>query len=176
MLAQQDTKKIVDVISNCTKLFLQTEIHLTVDQTQFYQSHVTALKLRHLTSLMSLGGNIGIYLAYSFEKRLIHYIFKLYTQGIDIEPEEQDQYIAETAGDIINIIVGNATQDLSPAGPIITLSPPIIITEAKQIIRAKKAQFFTVEMITGEGVFNIFFIAPKELFDENLNYVGNEKL
>ncbi len=173
-MTRQDTKKIMDVISRRTKIFLQTEIHLAVDQIQFYQSHVTALRLKHLTSLMSLGGNVGIYLAYSFEKKLIHYIFKIYTQEIDIPADEQDQYEAETAGDIINIIVGNATQDLSPTGPLVTLSPPIIITEAKQIVRAKNAQFFTVEMSTGEGVFNIFFIAPKELFDENLNYVGKE--
>jgi len=107
-------------------------------------------------------------------KKLIRYIFKIYTQEIDIPADEQDHYEAETAGDIINIIVGNATQDLSPAGPLITLSPPIIITEAKQIVRAKNAQFFTVKMSTDEGVFNIFFIAPKELFDENLNYVSKE--
>jgi CheY-specific phosphatase CheX len=174
MLTQQEIQTIMDVISNRTKLFLQNQIHLDVDHTQFYQSHVTALKLRHLTSLMSLGGNVGIYLAYSFEKELIHCIFEIYTQGIGISADEQDQYEAETAGDIINIIVGNATQNLSLVGPLITLSPPITITEAKQIIQAKNAQFFTVAMITSEGVFNIFFIAPKELFDENLNYVSKE--
>jgi len=45
MMAQQDAKKIMHVISRRTKVFLQTEIHLTVEQIQFYQSHVTALKL-----------------------------------------------------------------------------------------------------------------------------------
>ena len=173
-MKQQDTKNIMDVISSHTRIFLQTEFHIDIDKTKLDQSHVTSLRLRHLTSLISLGGNVGIYLAYSFQKELIHYIFKIYTQDIDIPVDKQDQYEAETAGDIINIIVGNATQDLSPAGPLITLSPPIIITEAKQIVCAKNAQFFTVEMSTGKGVFSIFFIAPKELFDENLNYVGKE--
>jgi hypothetical protein len=105
MLTHQEIQIIMDVISNRTKQFLQTQINLDVDQTQFYQSHVAALKLRHLTSLMSLGGNVDIYLAYSFEQELIHYIFGIYTQGIDISTDEQEQYEAETAGDIINIIL-----------------------------------------------------------------------
>ncbi|MCP4452980.1 MAG: chemotaxis protein CheX, partial [Planctomycetes bacterium] len=89
----------------------------------------------------------------------------------DIEEDEREEYVEETAGDVINIIVGNATAALQSDGVVIQLSPPVILTEAKKIGRQKDACFYMADMKTPYGEMTVFCAGPKKLLDEQLNYV-----
>jgi len=166
-----DVKRIMDIIAEQTAGFLKEEVDVEVSNTQFHLEDVNRLQLKYLTSLLSVGGNINMYLVFSFDEKLMNRIFEVYTEDIDIEEDEREEYVEETAGDVINIIVGNATAALQSDGVVIQLSPPVILTEAKKIGRQKDAAFYMADMQTPYGDLSVFCAGPKKLLDDQLNYV-----
>lgn len=67
--------------------------------------------------------------------------------------------------------MGNALADLSAQGRVIGLSPPIVISEAKSVMRHRGAKFATACLVTPHGGLNIHLIGPGELFDDTLEYL-----
>lgn len=160
---------LLDAVQERARKYLLDEIGLEVTRIERHLEEVTRLGLKYLTSLVAVGGNLQVYLAFSFDEPLIRRIFEVYTSELDLDDDE-DQYVGETAGDMINVVVGNALAALGDEGPAINLSPPLFITEGKLIIKDKNAQFLTLRLILDLGEMSILCIGPRELFDQQLNY------
>ncbi len=165
-----DLKAMMEVLVSRTSRFLADEMDITTRETAYSISDVQRLTLRFLTSLMSVAGGYNMYLAFSFDEALIRSIYDVYTADVDIEPGEEEAYLEETAADIINMIIGNATADLARDNTPIKLSPPVIISQAKSVSGHKHAHFYTADVQTSAGRLAIMCIGPMELFDEQLNY------
>jgi len=115
----------------------------------------------HLTTLITVGGNLNINVIFSFDENLIETIFAAYTKEIEIPPEEHLENLEETAGDVINIILGNATADFTTKGYIIPISPPMVIPAAKSVIRYKNAKFHGCILHTDHGDMSLLFMGIK---------------
>lgn len=166
-----DVQRLIHILSDRTMAFFRDELDIDIPECAHQVDDVNKLSLRHLTSIMGAGGNMRLYLAFSFDQPLIELAFSAYASDIDVPEDEHDAYVEETAADIINIIVGNALAEFGRLGSIISLSPPIIITEAKHILRDKGAKFATANLNTPHGGLAIHLIGPKDLFDSRLDYV-----
>ncbi len=79
-------------------------------------------------------------------------------------------YMEETAGEILNIIIGNALADMPKGSSVISLTPPVVLGEAKSIVRHKHAYFYTADISTDLGRMSVMCIGPEDLFTENLEY------
>ncbi|MFZ5812921.1 MAG: chemotaxis protein CheX [Thermodesulfobacteriota bacterium] len=169
--APVDVSRLLQALHRRTVGFLRDELGIPVTGQSQHLDDVQRLNLKHLTSIMSATGDTKLYLAYSFDESLIAKAFEAYSQDLDIPEDERAAYVEETAGDIINIIVGNALADLDAQGRAIGLSPPIVITEAKSILRNRGARFASANLDTPHGGLNIHLIGPGELFDDKLDYV-----
>lgn len=110
---------------------------------------------------------------FSFDEPLIHKIFEIYAGDLDISAEEQEQMMEETAGDLLNIVVGNVLNAFTDKGERTSMTPPLTVTAAKSIIRHKNAMFNVADLKTKYGTVSVFCIGPKALFDQELNYRGN---
>jgi len=159
------------VLAERTASFLAGESGVSVTGTRFGSGVIHRLTLNHMTALLNVGGNINMYVGVSFERPLIEKIFEGYSEELDIAEDERDDYIEETAGDVINIVVGNATADFADSGALINLSPPVVLKEARSITRKKDVVFHQAELSTDFGSMMVFCVGPQNLFDENLNYV-----
>lgn len=171
MTAVFNPRQLMEAITDRTIGFLKEEVDLTVTGRSTKFEDLQRLKLRDLSSLISIGGEINIYIVFSFAEKLITQIFENYTDELDLAPEERIEYMEETAGEMINIIIGNAMVSLQSRGSAIHFSPPIILSEAKRIVRHKHAQFFTNDLDTVHGGMSISIVGPRELFNENLEYI-----
>lgn len=173
--AQDDRhSRLVQAIGDRTVGYLRNELKIPVQITTVHMRDVKRMQLLHLTSILSVEADIRMLIAFSFDRELTEGVFIASTEGLEIADDEQEMMREETVAELINIIVGNAMGDLASAGTIIPISPPIIISEAKNITRNKGATFYTLDIVTDSGMLSIHFIGPKELFDLSLNYV--EKL
>lgn len=152
---------VVDVV----KSFLEEETNIESKQVISEQQDLQKLQLRYMTSILSVEGNMKMLFAFTFDKVLIEEIFKRYAQDIDIDESEIDIYIEETAGEMINIVMGNAIAKLNLKNQIISLSPPVVIMEAKSITRIKASEFLTIVLSTEFGMMEIFCVCPKELHE-----------
>lgn len=169
MKAKEYVMLLIKVVEERAREYLRDEIGLEVKHVERDLEDVSRLGLKYLTSLVAVGGNLQVYLAFSFDEPLIRKIFEVYTSDVELDDDE-DRYVGETAGDMINVVVGNALAALGDNGPAINLSPPLFITEGKLITRCKDAQFLTLRLILDLGEMSILCIGPRELFDEQLNY------
>lgn len=170
-----NTRRLMTVITDGTIRFLKEETALDARENQLKFEDMPRLRLKDLSSLISIGGQLNIYVVFSFEETLINKIFENYTDDLDLDPgldpEERTEYMEETAGEMINIITGNAMVSFQEKGSAIHFSPPIIIPEAKRIVRHKNAKFITSDVDTAHGTMSIFLVGPRELFDEKLDYI-----
>ncbi len=164
----------MEVVSERTKSFFLDELGISINQITYGKESVQKLKLRYLTSLLAVEGKIKLYWAFSFDESLITEAFKIYAQGIDVSEDERDDYIEETAGDFINIIIGNAVSQFGEKGLPINLSPPIIISEGKNIHRHRNGEFYTTVIETDFGKLDIYCIGSKEIL--NVDDAGISKL
>ena len=132
---------------------------------------VDLLALRDLTVIIGVGGGIGLLVALSFPKRLADLLFDRLTGGINIPADEKELYRRDAAAETANVILGHCTADLETCARPISISPPVVLGEEKQIQRAKNAVLHKTAIVTDFGNLDISVIGPKELFDAGLNYV-----
>lgn len=122
-----------------------------------------------VTAIMALGGEVQVMVAFNFSGRLMERIKDRAIAGLDIPEEEQDIMLHEAAAEVINIVLGHAMNDMDKLGETIHLSPPIVISEGKQLHQPKKACFAEASFGTEDGILRVLYIGPAELFDTNLN-------
>lgn len=171
MIDSFDGKRFIEILITRTEAFFRDELQIAITGRTFQTDDVHKLDLRHITAIMSATGSLKLYLAYSFDASLIEAAFAAYAADLEIGPDEHDDAVQETAGDIINIIVGNALVELADFGQTIALSPPIILTEAKSVMRHRGARFVSAHLDAPQGQCGIHLIGPGELFDDTLEYV-----
>ncbi|EFL52277.1 conserved hypothetical protein [Solidesulfovibrio fructosivorans JJ]] len=166
-----DIQEFLGALTRRTEAFFNDELGIVFTGRGSQIDDVQKLDLKSVTAIMSATGALKLYLAYSFDAPLIDAAFAAYTADLDIAEDEREDAVQETAGDIINIIVGNALADLAANGPTIALSPPIILTEAKSVMRHRGAKFASAELRADAGHMSIHLIGPGELFNDSLEYV-----
>ena len=163
---------VMKVVEQRTMAFLHKEMGLqpiTIERTQQDEKSVV---LRAITAIVAVGSRAGLYIAYSYDLSLIRAMTKIYTAELTIGPDEEELYIHETASDVVNVIVGNATADLAKRGELVMLSPPVLMVGAKTI---QSRDGSTVAALTArfpQGALDVDFVGPKILFDDHLNYKG----
>jgi CheY-specific phosphatase CheX len=164
-----ETKRLMEAVTQRTISFLSQEISLETSSKIMAVENLLYMKLKSLSSLISIGGKFNAYIVFSFDKALIFQIFKTYTKGLDLPLEDEATDIEETAGEMMNIIIGNALTHFVDKGEAIYFSPPIVISEAKRIVQCNNARFFRSSLDTPFGEMSIFIVGPKALFDDTLD-------
>ena len=149
--------------------FLESHNGLTVTGRKKSHGNLDLLLLHDVTAIVGLGGIVNVLIAFSFEQTLLETLFSEFTAGIDLPEADFEANLHEVAGEIVNIIVGHCTADFAVGQQTVTLSPPIVIREAKSIVRPKRAVFSCLNLTTNRGYVDVNFVGPSELFDGYLN-------
>lgn len=167
-----DVKRLIDAVTNHCVEYLQNDMSMEIQGMEYRLQDVKSLTLRHLTALVAVGGNLGLYIAFSFDQQVINHLFTVFTEGLDLGEDEEEalSYVEETAGEILNTIIGNALADMPKGASVISLTPPVVLGEAKSIVRHKHAYFYTADIKTELGSLSVMCIGPEDLFTENLEY------
>jgi len=163
--------KIMQSALDRTSAFLEQEMGITIASATPSMGKIDLLALRDITAIVGVGGSVNLLLAFSFQRRLLDELTAKFTEGLTFPDEERDLYLEDAAAEVVNIIAGHCTIDLADPDVIISLSPPVIVNEAKSIRRPNKGVFACLCLETKFGFVDINFIGPREIFDERLNYV-----
>lgn len=170
MGVKQEAQLLIAAVTKRSIGFLKEDIEMEVSAIEYNLQDLTSLKLRYLTSLVAVGGNLGMYIAFSFDEPVIRHIFEMFTSDIELDPEDADMYLGDTAGEVINTIIGNALGEMPKGDSVISLTPPVVLSHAKSVSRQKNAYFYTADLQTASGTMSVMCIGPEELFDDKLDY------
>ncbi len=168
----QQTSHLIEAVGARAKSYLQEESNISTRNISYDFYNVNNLELNYLTSIMAVEGHLDVLFAFSFDKNIAKKIMEEYTAELPSPNDNPEDYIEETVADLINIVLGNALGEFNIGGEAIRVSPPIVISGAKNIHKNKTAQFLTAELGTDFGKLQIHCIGPRELFDPQLNYIG----
>lgn len=156
-------KDMIQSLQRRTADFLLSEMDLSIDLSPIMSKELKKLELWDVTSIISLGGDLQMLVAFSFDHSLIHHLFDMYSEELGLAQEDKEICFGEIAGDIINNIVGNATADFQYESSLITVTPPVIITDARSLIRHKKAEFVSVILKCDKGSMQIFCVVAMDI-------------
>ncbi|NRB37253.1 MAG: chemotaxis protein CheX [Pseudomonadales bacterium] len=162
--------KMLESAGNRTDMYLVTETQIQTDKITYQFKNVNQIELYELTSIIAVGGNFSVLFAFSFERSVAEQIMLDFTADFPIGDMDKEDCIKETVAELINIVLGNVLTDFSDQKEIISLTPPIVISDAKNIYRDKSAVFLSAYLHSNFGSMQIHCIAPEEMFDQQLNY------
>ena len=135
-------------------------MEITGVQKEFVKASSVGLKdFTVLVSLLSPMNNISV--SHSFDQALINKICAVYCSELEIEPNELYDYVKETADDMINIVVGNSIPNVDSKTGAIHITPPMIISHAKNISAKKTVSFFVKGLSTDCGDMKIICAVSK---------------
>jgi len=153
-----DFSYLTDKLSSRMIAFLNDELAIeTIDRTLVVNT-LQKMQLNYLTSLISVEGGIKVFIALSYDESLFNEIFARYTADLTIEDDEQEEALIDSAGDIINILVGNSLADMNDTNKKMIMSPPIVITAAKQIGCQRHSLVYRTRLVTQYGVVDIYLV------------------
>lgn len=165
-------KVFVEALLERTKAFLMDEGNIAIEQTFMDLSESHSLVLKTLTSIINIEDSAKMVVALSFDRELIYKIFESYSAGIEIHEDEVPMYVEETAGDMINIVVGNVLAKFQQPGHAFVISTPLIVNEAKSISKYKNTRFYSAEIKTEAGSLSIYCITPGESYRKQFKQKG----
>ncbi|MCX7786771.1 MAG: chemotaxis protein CheX [Spirochaetes bacterium] len=174
LITDAELDQFVDRLLQRAKQFLETEGRVAVKVAKPLQGQLDRMELKDLTSILTVEDRLKLIVAFSFERSLMEAVFQGYTEGVSIEPGEEQLLMEETAGDCINIVVGNALQDFQLPGYAFTLSTPIIINEGKSIQRYKQSKLTSGEILTEKGTMLVLCITPGIYYKKTLEIEASE--
>jgi hypothetical protein len=109
---------MVKTVELRTVSFFHDELDLVPAKVERRIHHKDRFMLREITAIVGVGSSEGLYIAFSYSQLLAHAMMKRYTKELSIAADEEALYMRETASDVVNVIVGNCTADLTKRGEI----------------------------------------------------------
>jgi CheY-specific phosphatase CheX len=149
----------MDKLANRLTVFLNDELSIETTNITVVLNSIQKMELNYLTSLMSVEDTIKVFVVLSYDESLFNEIFARYTAGLSIEDDEKEEALVDSAGDIINIIVGNTLADINETNQKILMSPPLVITAAKQIACPRGSLFYKANFITDFGRLDTYLVS-----------------
>jgi len=156
---QLNCRYLMDKLVNRSTAFLNDELVIETIQISYMLNSIQKIQLNYLTSLISLEGTVKVFVVFSYDKSLFTEIFDRYTHELSIEETEREEAMIDSVGDIINIIVGNTLADINKPDTKIIMSPPLVITAAKQIAYQRGSLFYKANLTTHFGNLDIYLIS-----------------
>jgi CheY-specific phosphatase CheX len=174
LLTDADLDQFLDRLLYRAKQFLETEGKVPVRDVRPVQGQLDRMELKDLTSILTVEDRLKLIVAFTFDRPLLEAMFQGYAEGVSVSPEEEFSLMEETAGDSINIVVGNALEDFQLPGYAFTLSTPIIIHEGKSIQRYKQSKLTAGEIQTDRGSMLLLCITPGIYYKKTLDLEASE--
>lgn len=155
-------KDLMDAVTKQAVSFLKNEAEIDILSIDYELDGLKSTCLRDLTTLITVICKKNAYVAFSFDDSFIEAVFQEYCDELDITEEEKSEYIDETAADLINIVLGNATPYIENNGEVIHLTPPMMISEAKSFSGKKNLAFYVNTLKSAHGKMTILCATTKD--------------
>ena len=168
----QEIAAVVEVVVKRTVSFMGEELGVAPTGVKRHAGRPGSLELRDVTAIVGVGSRSGLYVAFSYDDGLIRAMMRRYTADLRVAPDEEELYVQETASDIVNVIVGNCTAELSKRREPISLSPPVLMVGARTISGRSGTTVATLTLEFQDGLLDLAFVGPKVMFDDHLNFLG----
>ncbi len=148
-------KQVLNAIVYRAELFLKDEMDI---ETRFDGSYriVDKIDLKKYTTMIGIGGSLNLLFYTTYDDLLLDNLTRTMAFG-EIGEEEFLQLRESASGEIANMIVGHSIGDFPSKGEGVSITPPVIIEDAKSIMKTNGTRMVTATLSTryGKMEFNV---------------------
>jgi len=127
------------------------------------------IKLKKNTAMLGTGGNVQVLISMGYDDALLAQVVEAFLEGEAIEEDEREEIQESVSCEVVNTIVGNALKNPLD-GTTLSITPPILISEAKSLFKQKSSQIAAATITTEFGEMLVTVVGPKELFSQTFNF------
>lgn len=154
--------RLVHSVVHRSRHYLQRHFGLETSVSQPMLHAQNTLSLAGYSAVIGLGGVVNIMVVASYDQTLVEHILRRELGEIPLDSAEQETYLGEAASETTNVILGHCTADLAAPGQTVSLSPPVVIQDARSFRRPRDAVFLEVSLQTAQGQLRLNFVGPVE--------------
>lgn len=153
---------ILDSLILQTRLFLQEDMGLKISDVTISNLSEDKLELKDYTSMIGVGGKTNLMVVISYDKEILTKLVELFMSGDEMDPSEADEIRDSVAGETVNTIMGLALPTFPNRGKGVTITPPIAINDASNLVKQKSAKIVSAQVDTNYGKLSISAIGTEE--------------
>lgn len=149
--------------------FLDDEMGIKVVSKNLEVVSPKKIELKKNTAMIGTGGSIQVLATMGYDDSLLDELVSVFLEGEEPDEDELDEIRESVSCEVINTIVGNAL--VNPVDDTaLSITPPILIYEAKSLFKHKNSRISTVTIKTEFGDMLLTIVGPKQLFANELNF------
>lgn len=99
---------ILDSLILQTRLFLQEDMGLKINDVTISNLSEDKLELKDYTSMIGVGGKTNLMVVISYDKEILTKLVELFMDGDEMDSSEADEIRDSVAGETVNTIMGLA--------------------------------------------------------------------
>lgn len=149
--------------------FLQDELGINVETDNIELLSPQKVELKKNTAMIGTGGSIQVLITIGYDDALLGKIVEAFLEGEELDEDEKDEIHESVSCEFVNTIVGNALKNPLD-GTTLSITPPILIHEAKSLFKHKTSKIAVATIQTEFGEMLLTTIGPKETFAKELNF------
>lgn len=153
---------LLDSLLLQTKLFLQEDMGIDITNVKIEEASSAKLMLKDHTSMIGTGGTLNIMILISYDRSILEKLVELFMDGEEIDPEEEQEINDSVSGEVINTIIGLSLSTFPQRGKGITITPPITINDAANIVKHKNSKILTALIETPYGTLSVSAVGNKD--------------
>lgn len=131
--------------------------------------NVEHVVLKSNTVMIGTGGDIQIIISFGYDDTLLDVLVDAFLYGEKVDDSELVEIQESVCCEIANTIIGNTIKNPCNNN-LISITPPILIHEAKSLAKYKNSTIMVAIIKTKFGDIQLTAVGPKELFAENLDF------
>jgi len=150
--------------------YLRDDLEIGIESDKIELISPKKIDLKKNTSMIGIGGSVQLLMTIGYDDELLDKLVEVFLEGEEIEDEDELQEIKDSVScEILNTIVGNALKN-PVDNTTLSITPPILISEAKSLSKQKDSQIAIAIIKTEFGELLLTVVGPKELFTDTLNF------
>lgn len=149
--------------------FLKEDMGIDVSSEKVEIMSPKKVELKKNTAMIGTGGSIQVLITIGYDDELLSKITDAFLDGEEVDDEEMEEVQESVSCEFVNTIVGNALKN-PVDGTTLSITPPILISEAKSLFKQKDSKIAVVTLNTEFGEMLLTTIGPKDSFSQELNF------
>ncbi len=154
---------ILDPIVERLKEYLEKDMQIPLLEDNIKTIDVDGIILKKMTAMLGIGGDIQAMVSFGYDDILLDVLMDAFLYGEKVEDTELVKVQESLCCEIANIIVGNAI-NTKGSKLLTSITPPILIHDAKSLAKDKNATIKVALIKTKYGDIQVTIVFPKKMF------------
>lgn len=164
-------RDILVQMAHRSKEILEQEIGVSVSNDNIEVEAPKRVELKKNTAMIGTGGSIQVIITMGYDDSLLDKIVEGFLEGEEVGEDELEEVRESVSCEMINIIVGNALKNPVDSSTL-SITPPIVIYEAKSFSKHKSSNVATSTIQTEFGDMLVTVVGPRKTIVKELKLKG----